>query len=83
MTDNEEWGLYLRFNRRLKKIGIDIECFANVPWIYLDKVNGKKVDETFMANHGFTAFWYPLNYGDKITFSDRRKVFAKIRQMVE
>lgn len=83
MNENEVWGTYLRFNRRLKAIGIQIECFANYPWIYLDSVNGKKVDETYLANHGFTAFWYPLSDHDKVVeFSDRRKVFAKIREMI-
>ena len=81
--DRKVWSLYHRFTRRLKAIGIEVEMSSNVPWIYLDKVNGNKVDETFMANHGFTIMFYPVNYGDKITFSDRRKVFAKIREMVE
>ena len=28
------------FVERLKKIGIQIELVGNVPWIYLNKVNG-------------------------------------------
>ena len=28
---------------RLKKIGIDIEMSGNVPWIYLEKVNGNRI----------------------------------------
>lgn len=81
MDEDKMWSTYLRFNRRLKKIGIDIECFANYPWIYLDSVNGNKVKETFHANHGFTAFWYPLSDHDNaVEFSDRRKVFKIIRK---
>lgn len=30
------------FVDRLKRIGIDIECAGNIPWIYLNKVNGKQ-----------------------------------------
>lgn len=82
MTEDEVWSVYLRFNRRLKKIGINTECYMNVPWIYLDKVNDKKVTEAYMGNHGFTAFWYPTNLGDKVEFSDRRKVFKKVREYV-
>lgn len=84
MSENEVWGTYLRFNRRLKKIGIEIECINNMPWIYLRSVNGKTVTERYLGEHGFTAFWYPLSDHDSVVeFSDRRKVFAKIREMVE
>lgn len=70
--------------RRLAKLGIDIELKANAPWVYLDKVNGTKVLAPFMGEHGFTAFF--LCDGDHdpycVTFSDRRKVFQKIRQIL-
>ena len=83
MSEDTIWSEYLRFNRRLKKIGIEIECFMNVPWIYLDKVNGKRVTETYRAEHGFTAFWYPISDLDtKVEFSDRREVFKLIRSML-
>lgn len=83
MTQDELWSVYLRFNRRLKKLGIQIECTNNCPWIYIDKVNGKPVQEKLFANHGFTAFWYPVRLGDKVEFSDRREVFRMIREMVK
>ena len=35
--------------RRLDKIGIDVEFAANYPWIYIWKINGKRVKETFEA----------------------------------
>jgi hypothetical protein len=71
-----------RFVRRLDRIGIDVQLSANCPWVYLDSVNGIEVTELFMANHGFTAFWLPVNVGQDIVFSDRRKVFAKVREYV-
>jgi len=65
--------------RRLKKIGIDIELRANYPWIYLYKVNGIIVTEKFNANHGFTAFYLTAS---AFSWSDRHKVFTKIREML-
>lgn len=67
-----------KFVLRLKKIGIDVTLSGNYPWIYLESVNGKRVTERFVGNHGFTAFFYSR----KVTFSDRRKVFQKIREML-
>lgn len=72
-----------RFVRRLKRIGIDVTLSLNVPWVYLDSVNGMKVVERFHAEHGFTAFWWPVRMDQKIVFTDRRKVFAKVREMAE
>jgi len=69
-----------RFKERLENIGIKIELGANYPWIYLRSVNGITVIEKFQANHGFTAFY--LKYNTGIVFSDRRKVFLKIRQLI-
>jgi len=74
---------HVRLIERLKPLGIEIELGGNFPWIYLRAVNGIIVKEKFAANHGFTAFWYPTKHGDEvIKFSDRRKVFEKIREMV-
>lgn len=72
-----------RFVRRLKRIGIDVQLSANVPWVYLDSVNNQVLmGDLFMANHGFTAFWLPVSVGGDIVFTDRRKVFAKVREYV-
>lgn len=65
--------------KRLKKIGVDIELAGNYPWIYLVKVNGKRVTEKFQANHGFTIFY--LHHKGTV-FSDRREVFKMIRKML-
>jgi hypothetical protein len=68
------------FKTRLQKIGIDVTFAANYPWIYFDTINGKKVTGTFHANHGWTAFFYPVEIHGKIKFSDRREVFKKVRE---
>ena len=63
---------------RLKRIGITIECGVNIPWIYLDKVNGNKVDETGNGgNHGYVIGWY--NTGIKLA-DDMSGVFDLIRK---
>jgi len=47
--------------RRLKNIHIDIELKGNVPWIYLDTVNGNKIKpEDYSSDHGYTIAWWPV-----------------------
>lgn len=70
--------LIASFVKRLKRIGVDVELVANYPWVYMTKVNGVQVTELFMANHGFTAFF--VARGER--WSDRRRVFAKIRELL-
>ena len=70
--------LIANFVKRLNRIGVDVELVANYPWVYMNKVNGVLVTEDFMANHGFTAFF--VSRGER--WSDRRKVFAKIRELL-
>ena len=67
---------------KLARIGIYVELSYNLPWIYLTKVNGKFVEETFYAEHGFTAFWFPVRRGGKTKFTNRREVFKKVREML-
>jgi hypothetical protein len=69
------------FRTRLEKIGIDVTFVANYPWIYFDTINGKKVTGKFHANHGWTAFF--LKWNDSYSFSDRREVFKKVRDMTK
>lgn len=68
------------FINRLRKIGIEVELFGNYPWIYLDKINGKKVEGTFLADHGFTAFFLSFKLGEKEQITDIKKIFLKIRE---
>jgi hypothetical protein len=68
------------FVERLKKIGVNVELIGNYPWIYLDKINGKKVKGTFMANHGFTVFFLGIRPGQPNTITNISVVFDKIRE---
>lgn len=68
---------------RLKKIGINITLAGNAPWIYLNEVNGKRVQEKFLANHGFTIAWYPKSPGEKLEIIDLSETFKVIRKYVD
>lgn len=68
------------FLKRMKKIGIEITLLGNIPWIYIDTINGKKVTEKYSANHGFTIGYYPVKIDDVFEFLDIKKVFELIRK---
>lgn len=63
---------------RLKRLGITIECGGNLPWIYLDYINGKRVTEIFRAEHGFCIGLVSLK-GD-FKFTDTKEIFKLIRK---
>ena len=48
------------FIRRLKKIGINIECIINIPFLYLHKINGQVVKEKYISDYGFMLGIFPL-----------------------
>src|SRR5690606_19393714 len=77
------WYPIKSLQNKLEKIGIYIEIANNVPWIYIESVNGVKIKERFHGNHGFTAFYYPVRNSRVSHFTDIKYVFTKIRQMVE
>jgi hypothetical protein len=72
------------FRKRLKKIGIEIELRGNIPWIYLESVNGNKVkpEDWVNASHGYTIAWYPIRNGEEVTINwqDIKKTFEIIRK---
>lgn len=68
------------FLTRLRKIGIEIWLSGNAPWIYLDRINGKKVTEKYLAEHGFTLAFYPLRREEKIQFTNITEIFKIIRK---
>ena len=68
------------FIERMKKVGVDIILSSNYPWIYIDHINGKRVVETFMANHGFTLTVIPIRPDGEIEFSDIKEIFKLIRK---
>jgi hypothetical protein len=74
----------IKFKERLKKIGIEIELMVNIPWIYLESVNGNKVKEEdwINANHGYTIGWYPISVVDEISLNwhDIKTTFMLIRK---
>lgn len=68
------------FVKRMKKLGIDIQLIANYPWIYLDKVNGNKVKEKYMADWGFTIAFLPIRRDKELQFTDINEIFKIIRK---
>ena len=70
------------FINRLKKIGIELELVGNVPWIYLEKVNGNRIrPEDYSDNHGYTIAWHPVRLGEKPHLdSDLNRTFDIIRK---
>jgi hypothetical protein len=71
------------FIRRMKRIGIELQLVGNVPWIYLDSVNGNRVKkEDFVnANHGFNIGWYGITLGaEPRLIEDRDLIFKMIRK---
>lgn len=68
------------FIKRMKKLSIDIELTGNYPWIYIDKINGKKVKEKFQGNHGFTIAFLPIRKEQKMKFTDICEIFRLIRK---
>ncbi len=75
--------LISQFLRRLEAIGINIQLCTNYPWVYLRAVNGTQISEVFQADHGFTAFFTPVRPGGRTRFSDRARVFKKIRSVLD
>lgn len=63
---------------RLNKIGIHLELKGNIPWIYLYKINGKKVTEKYYSEYGFTIAYY----NNEIKFPDTKEMFKLIRKYV-
>lgn len=69
-----------KFIKRMERLGIKLECSANLPWIYLDKVNGNTVEETFLAEHGFTiAFATNSNAGELTNVKEIIKIIRKYK----
>lgn len=67
------------FRDRMKKIGIDVEFIANLPWLYLHKINGKIVKERYLGEHGFTIAFLPVRRDRPFHFNDLDKIFKLIR----
>jgi len=70
------------FVDRMNRIGIDIELFSNIPWIYINSINGKRVTEIFEANHGFTIAFLPVRADQELAFTDITEIFKLVRKYV-
>ena len=70
------------FVDRIKSLGINIELVGNFPWVYINKINGKRVTETFQANHGFTIAFLPIKNDKEIEFIDIKEIFKLIRKYI-
>jgi hypothetical protein len=72
-----------RLTARLDRIGISVEFQANLPWIYLNKVNGTRVTEKYLGNHGFTAAFLSAKGKDNVVFPNLRRLFQEIRKHLD
>jgi len=68
------------FVSRLGKINIDVKLIMNYPWVYISEINGKKVRETFKANHGFTVAFVSIQDEQDLNFTDIGEIFKLIRE---
>lgn len=68
------------FIERMRKVGVKIELVGNFPWIYLNKVNGKKVTEKFGAEHGFNVAYLNTKVKGNIDFVNIKETFKIIRK---
>ena len=68
------------FIRRLDRVGVKINLVSNYPWIYIHEINGKRVTETFGAEHGFTLAFLPIIRGQELKFTDLTEIFRLIRK---
>jgi hypothetical protein len=66
----------------MKRIGINIELKGNIPWIYLDMVNGNKIKpDDYNSNHGYTIAWLPVRLGEQPHLDkDIKRTFNIIRK---
>jgi len=72
------------FVERLKKVGIEVKLSGNFPWVYIDEICGKRVIETFCANHGFTVMFLPSrNDSPPSEFTDIAEIFKLIRKYIQ
>ena len=68
------------FIDRMNKLGINIKLGGNIPWVYIDEINGKRVTEKFQANHGFTIAFLHIKNDQELKFTDIGEIFKLIRK---
>jgi hypothetical protein len=62
---------------RLAKLNISVELGLNYPWVYLDKVNNKRVTELYSGNPGFTICY--LNGKEFLSLKLMFKIIRKYK----
>lgn len=65
---------------RLASIGINLELHSNYPWMYIDKINGEKIFETFQSEYGFVIGYYPIKIDQEFKFTNLKEIFNLIRK---
>ena len=71
------------FLSRLSKIGVSLHCSSNYPWVYIDSINGKNVEEKYGSEHGWVLGFFDKNddlYNDDLYCEDLKEVFKLIRK---
>ena len=53
---------------------------SNYPWVYINKINGKRVTEKFQAEHGFTIAFLPIRHNQKLKITDRAEIFKLLKK---
>lgn len=71
------------FIERMKKIGIEMEISSNVPWVYLEKVCGKRVEEKRYSDHAYTIGFTGVRKGQTFKFLDLGEMFDIIRKYIK
>lgn len=66
--------------KRLGKVGVDVEFIANLPWVYMYRINGQLVKERYEAEHGFTVAFLPVRRDTPFHFTDLSHTFKLIRK---
>ena len=82
IDEKKPWRPINRFKSRLEKLGIHVELAGNLPWIYMEEVNGHRVRERYGGNHGFTAFTFAVRLDGRTRFTNAGVVFNKIREYI-
>jgi hypothetical protein len=70
------------FRKRMQKLGIELQMSSNYPWIYIDSVNGNRIQrkDYFEGNHGFTVGFHPIRVDQSFDFTDITEIFKLIRK---
>ena len=68
---------------RLERLDIKMELTGNLPWVYIQSINGKRVTEKFNSEHGFVLGLMPIRTdGGDFNFSDINEIFSLIRKYI-